>query len=279
MAHHFSTVILSADSRQFYRELSIGTAKPSLEEQEGIPHYFIDSHSIHEELTAAQYEKEALSILEKEFQNHDIIILVGGSGMFIDALCFGLDAIPSSRELRNELSELVKESGLELLLKELQEKDPVFYKEIDRQNPVRVIRAIEAIRLSGKPFSEMRKDIKQERPFIVERFIIDHPREKLYERINLRVDFMIKNGLLEEVKSVFDQKDLNALRTVGYTELFAYLEGKIPLEEAIDLIKQNSRRYAKRQLTWFRKHEDAVWVPFDTTENMVKEILKHLTTN
>lgn len=197
--------------------------------------------------------------------------------MFIDALCFGLDAIPSSKELRDELSEQVKESGLELLLQELQEKDPVFYQEIDRQNPVRVIRAIEAIRLSGKPFSEMRKATKHDRPFAIERFIIDHPREKLYDRINLRVEIMMENGLLEEVKSVFDQKELNALRTVGYTELFDFLEGKIPLEEAIDLIKQNSRRYAKRQLTWFRKHEDAVWVPFDTTENMVKEILKHLT--
>lgn len=245
-----------------------------MEEQKGIQHYFINSHSVSEELTAAMYEKEALAILEKEFQLHDTVILVGGSGMFIDALCFGLDAIPSSKELRNELNQIVENTGLDTLLQELEEKDPAFYKEIDRKNPVRVIRAIEAIRLSGKPFSEMRKATRQERPFTIKRFIIDHPREKLYERINLRVDIMIENGLLDEVKSIFDKKDLNALRTVGYTELFAYLEGKSTLDEAIDLIKQNSRRYAKRQLTWFRKHDDAVWIPFDSTEKMTNEILK-----
>lgn len=276
MAKHYSTVILSADSRQFYREISIGTAKPSLREQQGIHHYFIDSHSIFEDVTAATYAKDALDILQKEFLKQDTIIMVGGSGMFIDAVCYGLDEIPSSNELRDELTLIVKEQGLEVLLNELKQKDPEYFIQVDQKNPVRIIRAIEAIRLSNRPYSEMRKSKKQQHPFSIHRFVIDHPREKLYERINIRVDQMIENGLIEEVKSVYNNRHLNALNTVGYTELFAYLDEKLALNSAIELIKQNTRRYAKRQLTWFRKHEEAIWIPFDKTENMTKEILNVL---
>lgn len=277
MAKHFSTVILSADSRQFYKELSIGTAKPSQEEQQGIHHYFIDSHSITDEVTAAEYANEATTILEKEFKIHDIIIMVGGSGMFIDAVCNGLDDIPSDRILRDELNVLVEQKGLEPLLLELKAKDPEYFERVDRQNPVRVIRAIEAIRLSGKSFTELRKATKKEHPFAIRRFVINHPREQLYERINLRVDNMMEAGLLAEVKSVVDFKHLSSLKTVGYTELFSFLNGERTLDEAVELIKQNSRRYAKRQLTWFRKHEDAIWIQFDSTENMKKTVLKELT--
>ena len=203
--------------------------------------------------------------------------MVGGSGMFIDAVCNGLDDIPSSIELRNELTEIVQRHGLDSLLLELNEKDPEFYAIVDRQNPVRVIRAIEAIRLSNMTFSEMRKNQKIIRPFGVIRFIIEHDRQKLYERINLRVDIMLENGLILEVKSLLPYKKLSSLKTVGYTELFRYLDQEIELEEAIELIKQNSRRYAKRQLTWFRKHDDATWIPYTTVDQMTKEIVEKIT--
>jgi tRNA dimethylallyltransferase len=202
--------------------------------------------------------------------------MVGGSGMFIDAVCIGLDDIPANKELRDELNEILNNQGISVLLTELKNKDPEFYEKVDRNNPVRIIRAIEAIRLSGQTFSEMRKATTKSHSFIIKRFIIDHPRDELYQRINNRVDLMMEAGLVEEVKSVFSHHNLNALRTVGYTELIAHLKDEISIETAIDLIKQNSRRYAKRQLTWFRKHNDAVWIPFNTSENMVEIILKKL---
>lgn len=276
LAKHFSTSILSADSRQFYTELEIGTAKPSKTEQDGVKHYFIDSHSITEEITAANYEQQALGILENEFKIHDTIILVGGSGMFIDALCFGLDPIPASKILRDELTKQVNEVGLTALLQELEEKDPVYFSQVDQKNAMRVIRATEVIRLTGKPYSAQRKAIPKQRDFSIHRFIIDHPREKLYARINLRVDQMLEKGLLEEVKKLEKFKDFSALRTVGYSELFAFLEGKSTYSDAVELIKQNTRRYAKRQLTWFRKHTDAVWIPYDSVEIMSARILEEL---
>lgn len=276
MAAHFSTVILSADSRQFYKELNIGTAKPDANEQQGIKHYFIDSHSIHENITAADYAKEALGILEKEFQNHDTIIMVGGSGMFIDAVCVGLDDIPASTELRDILTAEVKKNGLKQLLEELEEKDPEFFQIIDRNNPVRVIRAIEAIRLSGKKFSVMRMSNKHIHSFEIKKFIIDLPRELLYERINTRVEQMIEKGLVDEVKNLYPFRNLNPLRTVGYSELFSFFDGLTAYDKAIDLIKQNSRNYAKRQLTWFRKHEDAVKIPIDSTQVMLNNILNKI---
>lgn len=205
--------------------------------------------------------------------------MVGGSGMFIDAVCNGLDDIPTSIELRNELTETVKENGLDALLTELKEKDPDFYTIVDKKNPARLIRAIEAIRLSNMTFSEMRKNQKVIRPFAIKRYIINHDREKLYERINLRVDMMMEQGLLNEVQSLIPHKNLSSLKTVGYSELFRFLEKEIDITEAIELIKQNSRRYAKRQLTWFRKHEDAMWISFKPVEQMKNEITNDLTIN
>jgi tRNA dimethylallyltransferase len=196
--------------------------------------------------------------------------------MFIDALCNGLDEIPANIQLRKELIQIVAEHGIETLIDELRLKDPIFHQQVDLKNPVRVMRAIEAIRISGKPFSSLRKASKKNHSFEIIRFIINHPREKLYERINLRIDLMLENGLLDEVKTVFPYKDLTALKTVGYSEIFQFLEDKITLENAIDLIKQNSRRYAKRQLTWFRKHEDAILIEFNTLEVMIAEILERL---
>ena len=273
LAKRWKTIIISADSRQFYKELTIGTAKPSLEEQDGVFHYFIDSHFLHDEITSAAYAKEVMNVLENEFKNHDKIIMVGGSGMFIDAVCIGLDEIPKNDALKSELTIHWKAKGLEDLLVELKEKDLDFYNEVDKENPMRIIRAIEAIRLTGEPFSKLRKNTKKEFFFDVKRYVIDLQREVLYERINRRVDQMIENGLVDEVRSVISLKNFSTLKTVGYSELFSYLEGNIPLIEAIELIKQNTRRYAKRQLTWFRRHPEAVWLSDRSTIEMVNDIL------
>lgn len=253
-------MIISADSRQFYKETSIGTAKPSVEEQDGIQHYFVDSHSIHEPVTSAQYEKEANQVLEKEFERHDIILMVGGSGLFIDAACHGLDDVPHDEAIKGELIAAFEAHGLEPLLEELEAKDPSFFHKADRQNPVRIIRALEVIRITGKPFSSFHAFRSKKRAYEIQKFVIDLPRETLYERINLRVDLMMKNGLLKEVKSLEKWKNLQALNTVGYSELFDYLDGRTTLEEAVELIKRNTRRYAKRQLTWFRRDENAIWI-------------------
>lgn len=253
--------------------MSIGTAKPLPEEQEGIKHYFIDSHSLSDTVTAATYEREALAVLEKEFQRHETIILVGGSGMFISALCEGLDEIPGATELREELNREVALHGLGPLLEELEKTDPEHYAQVDRDNSVRVIRAIEAIRLSGRKYSELRLNRKQERFFSVSRFVIDLPREELYERINRRVELMFAAGLVEEAASLKTHRHLQALNTVGYKELFAFFDGKISLEEAKKQIKQHTRRYAKRQLTWSRRNEDAYWLKNSRTDKQVEEIV------
>ena len=273
LAKHFNSCVLSADSRQFYKEVSIGTAKPTIEEMEGIPHYFIDSHQLTDEVSAAQFEREALQILEELFQKHETIILTGGSGMFVDALCDGLDKIPTSKKIRNELQEQVDQGNLESLLEELKEKDPIYFEQVDQKNPVRITRAVEVIRLTGRPYSELRKSKPKKRPFTVQRFVIEHDREFLYERINRRVDIMMETGLLEEVKSVIPLKHLSSMNTVGYRELFNYLDGNCSLDEAVNMIKQNSRRYAKRQITWLKRNPSANWIPFSTTEQMTEEII------
>ncbi|PHR28436.1 MAG: tRNA (adenosine(37)-N6)-dimethylallyltransferase MiaA [Fluviicola sp.] len=273
LAKHFNSCVLSADSRQFYKEVSIGTAKPTIEEMEGIPHYFIDSHQLTDEVSAAQFEREALQILEELFQKHETIILTGGSGMFVDALCDGLDKIPTSKEIRDELQEQVDQGNLESLLEELKEKDPIYFEQVDQKNPVRITRAVEVIRLTGRPYSELRKSKPKKRPFTVQRFVIEHDREFLYERINRRVDIMMEAGLLEEVKSVIPLRHLSSMNTVGYRELFNYLDGNCSLDEAVNMIKQNSRRYAKRQITWLKRNPSANWIPFSTTEQMTEEII------
>lgn len=276
LAKQFETVIFSADSRQFFKEMSVGTAKPTLEEQAGIKHYFIDSHSVQDPVSAADFEKEALAHLEQEFKQHEYIILVGGSGMFIDALCDGLDDIPNDENLRNELSLQVKNEGLSKLLMELKEKDVSYYDLVDKQNANRIIRAIEAIRLTGQPFSSLRKAQKKERFFEINRYVINLPREVLYERINLRAAQMFENNLIEEVKNLSPFRDLQSLNTVGYKEVFEYLDGKVSLEQAIEQVQQNSRRYAKRQLTWFRRNETNFWLKSQSTQEQEKEILQNL---
>jgi tRNA dimethylallyltransferase len=275
LAKHFQTSVFSADSRQFYREIAIGTAKPSLEEMQGVQHYFIDSHSIHTPLSASVYADEALKLLDLEFETKDVVVLVGGSGLFIDALCVGLDTIPFNPTIREELNRELKEFGLELLQQELLVKDPVFYSQVDLQNSTRIIRALEVIRNTGNTFSHyINSDTKPKRNFTFSSYVINHPREELYRRIEFRVDEMMRLGLLDEVKSVCGFRNLQTLNTVGYSELFKYLDGEITLDTAISLIKQNTRRYAKRQLTWFRNRTESYWLQSLNKEEQLVEIIE-----
>lgn len=276
LAKHFQTVVLSADSRQFYQEISIGTAKPSIEEMDGVPHYFIDSHQLEDEISSAQFEKEGIEILIREFENHDVIILVGGSGMFIDALCYGLDDVPANAKIREELISEFESDGIEKLNEELEKVDPEYFKIVDKQNPNRIIRGLEVYRTSGKPFSSFRKNQQKNRFFDSHIFVLNHDREILYNRINLRVDEMVKNGLFEEVESVKHLRHLTSMNTVGYKEPLSYFDGEISKEEAIELIKRNSRRYAKRQLTWFRRNSKNIWLDYTSNDDLKNKIIEYL---
>ena len=236
-------------------------------------HHFIDSHNLEDEVTAAQYEKEGLAILEQEFRDKDVVVLVGGSGMFVDALCIGLDDIPTDPEMKRQIQAEFEANGLDVLTAELSEKDSEYFEQVDRQNAARVMRAIEVIRITGKTYSELRKGSRKERPFKVHRFVLDHERDVLYDRINLRVDLMMEAGLENEARSVEHLRHLTSMNTVGYKELFAFFDGKPDKETAINQIKQNSRRYAKRQLTWLRRHPESHWVKFTDSDSVVREIL------
>ena len=271
LAKKYKTEIISADSRQFFKEMSIGTAKPGLEEQNGVKHHFINSHSIEEFFTAGQFERDGLSVLDDIFKTNDYAICVGGSGLYINALCDGLDDIPGDLSVRNELNAQFEKQGIEPILNELKEKDPAFFKIVDQKNHQRVIRAVEVIRVSGKPYSSLRKSSKKERSFDIVKIGIEHPREILYDRINRRVDIMIEAGLIEEVQSLIDFRNHNALQTVGYKEIFEFLDGNISKEESIELLKRNTRRFAKRQLTWFRKDESTRWISFEEIDSFIFE--------
>ena len=274
LARKLNTVVLSADSRQFFSEMRIGTARPSENELEGIPHYFLGSHSVNEEYNIGKFESEALQLLEKIFEEKDIVILVGGSGLYIKMLCEGLDKMPDGDpEIREELKHELNEKGLESLTKELEQSDPVYYNQVDLSNPQRVIRALEVYRSTGIPFSAFRKGEKKERQFKTIKIGLMWDRETLYERINRRVDQMVEEGLFEEAESLYPLKNLNALQTVGYQEIFDYLDGKSGKEEAIELIKRNTRRFAKRQMTWFRRDREIEWFGIDRE----REILEFIT--
>jgi len=276
LAKKWNCAVLSADSRQFYREISIGTAKPSAEEQDGVPHFFIDSHSVEQPVSAAQFEKEALEILEREFKKRNVSILIGGSGLFIDALCNGLDPLLSDIEMQKKWQSVYEHEGLTKIQDELKTLDPDYANNVDLQNPHRVLRALEIISLTGKKMAEVRKNQIASRPFEIIRFVITLPREILYKRIDERVLQMIEEGLLEEAKTVLPFHQLQSLNTVGYKELFAHLKGETDLKSAIGLIQQNSRRYAKRQLTWFRKNKENIWLLGQTTEDRKAEILESI---
>lgn len=260
LANHFNVEILSADSRQFYKEMCIGTAKPSKTELAAAIHHFIDCKSIESYYSAGDYERDALETLDIIYKTKDLAILVGGSGMYIDALCNGLDEIPTASEsLRNELNFRVENEGLIPLLQQLKQLDPEYYNKVDHNNTHRIIRAVEVCLQTGLPYSAFRKNSKKNRPFNCIKIGLDLDRPQLFDRIDKRMDEMLKNGLINEASELINYKDHNALKTVGYTEVYDFLAGKYNQEEMIRLLKRNSRRYSKRQLTWFKKDQSVVW--------------------
>ncbi|MGE8242205.1 MAG: tRNA (adenosine(37)-N6)-dimethylallyltransferase MiaA [Sphingobacterium sp.] len=270
LAQYFKTEIISADSRQFYREMTIGTAKPDLEELASAPHHFINSHSITQDYSAGDFEREALHKLDELFRQNDVVVMVGGSGLFVRALCQGLDDLPKAGdEVRERLNNEMAQLGLEQMKERLKTIDPAYYQIADIDNPQRVVRALEVFEATGKPMSFYHKKDLNKRPFDILTIGLNMERPELYERINLRVERMMEMGLLEEVKSLVPFRSKPALLTVGYAELFDYLDGNISLEEAVERIQQNSRRYAKRQITWFKKYGNTSWFQPDETGTII----------
>jgi tRNA dimethylallyltransferase len=270
VARHFQTSIISADSRQCFRELNIGVAKPGRAQLEAVRHEFIDSHSIHEEVNAAIFESLALKWCDEYFISRDIVVMTGGTGLYIKAFREGLDEIPLIREgVRRKVLQLYEEKGLDGLQEMIRISDPAYSRAGEISNPQRVMRALEVVNSTGRSILSFRNGKKTQRPFRVLEFAIRLTRQELYRRINTRVDQMMEAGLLDEVTSLFPFRNLNALQTVGYTELFEYLEGKSDLEGSINRIKQNTRHYAKRQLTWLNKNKDLIWLEEPHLENIL----------
>ncbi len=275
LARAFNTEILSADSRQFYKDMKIGTAVPSDEELAAAAHHFIQHKKVEEAYSVGDFEREALFKTQDLFKKYDFLILVGGSGLYVKSLLEGLDSFPEiDPEIRAQLNVQFEKEGLEPLKLRLQELDPIAYKRIDPNNPHRVIRALEICLGTGKTFSSFLDKPKPERPFKTISIGLTAPREEIYERINLRVDAMMAEGLLEEVQILYPKRELNALNTVGYKELFAFLEGSFSLDEAVEEIKKNTRRFAKRQLTWFRKDENIHWFDYKTSPEEIISYVK-----
>ena len=273
LAEHFDSPILSSDSRQLYRELKIGTATPNQEQLKRVQHYFIGSHSIFDEYSAGQYELDAINLLENVFLTRKLTMLVGGSMMYIDAVCNGIDDIPTvDTQTRSYWLKQYAENGLEYIQAELKRLDPTHYEEVDLQNSKRVLHALEICSITGKPFSDIRTGIRKERPFKILKIGLNRPREELYERINCRVDEMMAEGLLQEAKQFYQYRQLNTLNTVGYKELYEYMDGNRTLEFAVNMIKQDSRRYAKRQLTWFNRDKEINWFHPDNEKEIIEFI-------
>lgn len=277
LAKKFKTEIVSCDSRQFYQEMSLGTAKPSPQELQEAKHHLIDSLSIEEAYDVRKFEKDALQVLATIFQNSNVAIMTGGSGLFADAITDGLDEVPDvDSEIRKEIIKEFESKGLEWLQAQLSKVDPEYYSQVDRQNPQRLMRALEVYRGTGLKFSSFRVKKKAIRPFHVIKIGLERPRQELYDRIDLRMDQMIEAGLFDEAVALFGKRHLNALQTVGYTEIFGYLEGKYDREEAVRLLKRNSRRYAKRQLTWFRRDTEIRWFHAEQQEEIFSWILTQM---
>ena len=261
LAKLLNTEVVSADSRQFYRELGIGTAKPTLEEMDGVKHHFIDSHSIQDYYSVGDFERDCLAVLEDIFQQKDVAILTGGSGMFIKMITDGIDEMPEADlVLRQNLAQRLENEGLVVLTNELKNLDPIHYEQVDIHNTQRVLRALEVCISTGQAFSSFRKNQKVERPFKMIKIALERPREELYARIDKRMDMMLANGLEAEAKSVMEFREHYALKTVGYREIYEHLDGQYDREEMIRLLKRNSRRYAKRQMTWFKNQDEFHWV-------------------
>lgn len=260
LAKKFNTSIISSDSRQFFREMNVGTAKPGKEDLKKAPHFFIDNKSIYDSYDVKAFEKDALLLIEKLFMDQDLLILTGGSGLYIDAVVDGLDEMPEiDQQIREELNLKYRNGGLSELQNRLLDLDPEYFQQVDLNNPQRLIRALEVCLSTGKPFSQFRKKTKKSRPFRTLKIALSRDRAELYARIDQRMDEMIRHGLFEEAAQLYPFRELNALQTVGYKEIFGYLDREYDREEAIRLLKRNSRRYAKRQLTWLRRDPDYVW--------------------
>jgi len=273
LAKFFQTEIISSDSRQFYREMDLGTAKPNQEELSSVPHHFINSLSIHEDYDVGKFEKDTLQLLQELFQKHDLILMTGGSGLYIDAVCHGFDDIPDiDPSIRPKLIRDFEVKGIGFLQEELQKADPDYYEVVDRNNPQRLMRGLEVCFGTGKPYSSFRKKKKNIRDFHIIKIGLERDREELYRRIDERMDQMIESGLFEEAEKLFPLRHLNALQTVGYSEIFGYLEEKYDKDEAIRLLKRNSRRYAKRQLTWFKRIPDMTWFHPDQFDDLLTYI-------
>ena len=273
LAQHYGVPIINADSRQIYRELKIGTAAPTAEQQQMVKHFFVGTKSIDEYYNASMYEQEVLELLDAERSTFHV--LRGGSMMYIDAVCNGIDDIPTVRDdIREEMKKRYREEGLEALCEELRQLDPEHYAIVDRQNYRRVIHALEICHQTGKTYTSFRTQKKKKRPFRIVKIGLNREREELYQRINQRVDQMMQDGLLEEVKELVSKRDKNALNTVGYKELFDYLDGRWSLDEAVERIKGNTRRYARKQLTWYKRDTAMSWFHPDHIEEILN-YLKH----
>lgn len=273
LAQFFSTEIISCDSRQFFKEMSIGTAVPSPTELEAVPHHFIQSHSISEHYSVGMFERDCLAKLDELFKKKTIVFMTGGSGLYIDAVCNGLDDFPDvDPQIREDLNTQWLTKGIECLQNQLEKLDPIYYNEVDQANPHRLIRALEICIGTGKSYSSFKNKPKTERPFRILKIVLQRDREELYKRINLRVDHMLEAGLLEEAKSLMNLREHNALQTVGYRELYRMLDGEWNMDTAVEEIKKNTRRFAKRQMTWFRRAADYQYFSPEQKEDIIQYI-------
>ena len=274
IAKHFGIPVINADSRQIYKELRIGTASPTEEEMREVQHLFVGTLSLEDYYSASLYEQQVLALLAEQFKTHDYALMAGGSMMYIDAVCNGIDDIPTiDDETRKTMKRRLQEEGLESLCEELKQLDPDYFEIVDKQNPKRVVHALEICIMTGKTYTSFRKREKKQRPFRIVKIGLNLERKELYDRINARVDEMMLKGFLKEAENLFQQKNLNALNTVGYKELFDYFEGRWTLEEAVERIKGNTRRYARKQLTWYKKDEQMKWFHPDQKEDIINYIL------
>lgn len=273
LARHYSAPIISTDSRQVFRGLAIGTAQPTAEELAAATHYFIADREVEDDFNCGRYEVEALELLDRLFAEGNYVVAVGGSGLYVQALCEGMDDLPEADPaLREDLKSRLTSDGIESLVEELRHLDPTYASEVDLCNPARVMRALEVCLATGRPYSEQRHGTATERPFRIVKVGTDMPRDILYDRINRRVDMMVEDGLIEEARAMYPKRHLNSLQTVGYRELFDHFAGNTTLDEAIELIKRNSRRYAKRQLTWFRRDASIGWFAPSDIEHIIEFI-------
>lgn len=277
VAEHYGCPILNCDSRQVFKSIPIGTAAPTEAEQARVKHYFIAARALEEDYNAGQYERDALRVLEDLFRTHEVVVMTGGSMLYADAVCYGLDELPAvPAAIRRSVQESYEKHGLTWLQAEVQRLDPNYWEEVDQQNPARLAHCVELSLTTGKPYSSLRTNTRVQRPFRIVKVALERPREELYDRINRRVLQMIEEGLVEEARSVYPKRHLNSLQTVGYRELFACFDGEYDLNRAIELIQQNTRHYAKRQMTWFRRDQDIHWLKANDDYEKNIHIIDHL---